>query len=166
MSDKKMSAKKLAELSLLTALALIIFVVELRIPDLSPVPGVKLGLANIVTMYCLYRFRPWETALVVAARVLLGAVFASSPVTLIFSAAGAFLCLAGMIPLSRLLPKMPIWLCSIIGAVLHNIGQVAAAVIYMGSFAPVYYLPVLLLTGCIAGAFTGFCAYFLTARLK
>ncbi len=166
MSDKKISAKKLAELSLLTALALIIFVVELRIPDLSPVPGVKLGLSNIVTMYCLYRFRPWETALVVSARVLLGAVFASSPVTLIFSAAGAFLCLAGMIPLSRFLPKLPIWLCSIIGAVLHNIGQVAAAVIYMGSFAPVYYLPVLLISGCIAGAFTGLCAHFVTARLR
>lgn len=163
--NKKMPARRLSELALLTALALIIFVIELRIPDISPVPGVKLGLANIITMYCLYRFRAWETALVVTARVLLGSIFAGSPTALIFSAAGAFVCLAGMIPLSRLLPKMPIWLCSIIGAVLHNIGQIAAAVIFMGSFAPVYYLPVLLISGCIAGAFTGLCAQFITARL-
>ena len=166
MSNKKMPASRLAELSVLTAAALILFVVELRLPPITTaVPGVKPGLANIVTVYCVYRYRAYETALVVAARVILGAFFAASFTTILFSAAGAFLCLAGMIPVSRLLPKLPIWVCSIIGAVLHNIGQTIAAVIYMGSFAAAAYLPVLLLSGCIAGAFTGICAQLVTERL-
>lgn len=163
--NNKLPVKKLAELAMLTAVALIIFVVELRIPDLSPIYGVKLGLANIITVFCVYRYRPWETALVVGCRVFLGAVLASSFSTLLFSASGAFLCLAGMIPVSRLFPKLPIWVCSMIGAVLHNIGQTIAAVIYLGSFASVMYLPILLVSGVIAGAFTGVCAQIVTERL-
>ncbi len=166
MNNKKMTAARLAELSVLTAAALILFVVELRLPPITnAVPGVKPGLANIVTVYCVYRYRAYETALVVAARVILGSFFAASFSTIIFSAAGALLCLAGMISLSRLLPKLPIWVCSIIGAVFHNIGQVAAAVIYMGSFAAAAYLPILLLSGCIAGTFTGICAQLITERI-
>lgn len=163
--NRKMPVRRLTELAMLTAAALIIFVIELRIPDLSPVPGVKLGLANIVTVYCVYRYKPWETALVVGARVFIGAVFASSFTTILFSAAGAFFCLAGMIPVSRVFRKLPIWVCSIIGAVLHNIGQTMAAVVYLGSFAPVLYLPVLFISGGIAGAFTGLCAQFAVDRL-
>lgn len=151
---------------MLTAAALIIFVIELRFPEIYPVPGVKLGLANIITVYCVYRYKPWEAAMVVGVRVLLGAVFAASFSTILFSVSGAFLCLVGMIPLSRLLSRLPIWVCSIIGAVLHNIGQTAAAVIYMGSFAVVWYLPILLFSGCIAGAFTGLCAQLVIDRLR
>ena len=167
MSDReKTPIKRLTELAMLTAVALIIFVIELRIPDLLPVPGVKPGLANIITVYCVYRYKPSETALVVGVRVFLGAVFASSFSTILFSASGALLCLLGMIPASRLFPKLPIWVCSIIGAVLHNIGQTAAAVIYMRSTAVLWYLPILLISGCIAGAFTGLCAGYVIKRLK
>lgn len=164
--NKKMPVKRLTELAMLTAAALIIFVIELRIPDLSPVPGVKLGLANIITVYCVYRYKPWETAMAVGVRVFLGAVFASTFTTILFSASGALLCLAGMIPVSRIFRKLPIWVCSIIGAVLHNIGQTVAAVVYMGSFAPALYLPVLIISGCIAGAFTGLCAHLTIDRIE
>jgi heptaprenyl diphosphate synthase len=126
----------------------------------------KPGLANIITVFCVYRYKPHETAMVVAVRVFLGSLFASSFSTIIFSAAGAFLCLAGMIPLSRILPKMPMWLCSVIGAVLHNIGQVAAAVAVTGSLSIMGYLPVLLAFGCAAGAFTGVCAQLVSGRMK
>ena len=166
MSNKKMSAKRLAELSMLTAAALIIFVIELGFPQLSPVPYVKLGLANIITVYCVYKYKPWEAAMVTGVRVFLGALFAASFTTILFSAAGAFLCLAGMIPVSRLFPKLPIWLCSTIGAILHNIGQMAAAVAYFGSFAPAVYLPIMLLSGIIAGAFTGICAQLVIKRIR
>ena len=67
-----MSARKLARLALLTAVALSLFVVELQLPDLFPIPGAKLGLANIITVYALYRCRAGEAAMVLAARILLG----------------------------------------------------------------------------------------------
>lgn len=163
--NKKIPVRRLTELALLTAVALIIFLIELRIPDISPVPGVKLGLANIITVYCVYRYKPWEAAMVVGVRVFLGAVFASNFTTILFSAAGALFCIAGMIPISRIFRKLTIWVCSIIGAVLHNIGQTAAAVLYMGSFAPAVYLPILIFSGCVAGALTGFCAQLVIERI-
>jgi len=166
MSNKHLPAKRLAELALLTAAALIIFVIELQLPPLTPVPGIKPGLANIITVYCVYRCKPWETALVVAARVILGALFAASFSTILFSAAGAALCLAGMIPVSRIFPKLPIWACSIVGAVLHNLGQTLAAVIWLGSFSVLGYFPFLLISGVISGAFTGLCAWVVIGRVK
>ena len=161
-----MNVKKLTALAMLSAAALIIYVIELGFPQLSPIAGVKLGLANIITVYCVYRFDPLETALVVGVRVILGSFFAGSFSTILFSSAGALLCLLGMIPVSRLFPKLPIWVCSIIGAVLHNTGQIIAAVIYIGSAAAFGYLPVLLLSGCAAGLFTGLCAQFVISRLE
>ena len=69
-----MNVKKLARLALLTAIALIIFIVEMRIPNLVPIPGVKLGLANIVTVYAMYHYSAKETSLIVLARILLGSI--------------------------------------------------------------------------------------------
>ena len=167
MSDKeKMPVKRLTELAMLTAVALIIFVIELQIPPLTAIPGVKLGLANIITVYCVYRYKPWEAALVVAVRVIIGAMFAASFSTILYSASGAFLCLWGMIPVSRLFPNIPIWACSVIGAVLHNIGQIAAVIVSFGSFAVIGYLPFLMIGGIISGLFTGLCAHFVIERLK
>ena len=166
MSDKRrIPLKRLTELAVLAAVALIIFVIELQIPPLTVIPGIKPGLANIVTVYCVYRYRPWETALVVTVRVILGAVFAASFSTILYSAAGAFLCLAGMIPVSRLLPGLPIWACSMIGAVLHNLGQTAAAALTLGSFAVFGYLPFLMIAGIVSGLFTGLCAHFVAQRM-
>lgn len=161
-----MKTKRLAELALLTAAALIIFIIELRIPDLFPVPGAKLGLANIITVYAVYRYSAKETAMVVFSRVLLGSVFGGNISAVIYSMAGAVLCLAGMLALRKVITVEYIWLSSIFGAVLHNTGQMAAAVAVMSSFAVVSYYPFLLVTGCIAGAFTGICARLILKRLS
>ena len=161
-----MNIRRLTELALLSAVALIIFVIELRIPNPFPVPGVKLGLANIVTVYAVFRYRPSETAMIVTVRLLLGAMFSGNPSALLYSAAGAVVCLCGMLLLRRILPEKQIWLCSIIGAMLHNIGQITAAVIIMQSFGVAAYLPVLLVTGSLAGAFTGICTQLLLNRIK
>ena len=83
----RMGTRRLTELALLTAAALIIFVIELRMPDIA-IPGVKLGLANIITVYAVFRYRPGETAMLVAARILLGALFSPNPSTLLYSAEG------------------------------------------------------------------------------
>lgn len=161
----KMKTKRLTELALLTAAALIVFIIELRLPNLSPVQGVKLGLANIFTVYAVYRFSGKEVLLMVLTRVFLGAVFSSNFSALIYSLSGAMMCLAGMLLLKRIIPQEYIWLCSIFGAIFHNTGQIAAAVIMMQSFAVAVYFPILIVSGCIAGAFTGFSAGFVLKRL-
>ncbi len=161
-----MKVKRLTELSLLTGLALIIFVVELRFPDIIPVPGVKLGLANIITVYAVYKYKASETILLVLARVILGTLFASTFSALIYSLSGAAFCLAGMLLLRRVIPIRWMWLCSIIGAILHNTGQIAAAAVVMKSFAVLAYYPLLIIAGCIAGAFTGVCAQLVIKKTK
>jgi len=159
-----LNPKRLTELALMTAIALIIFVIELQFPDIK-IPGVKLGLANIVTVWGVFRYKPSEVAMVVFCRVILGAMFSGNIPALIYSISGSLMCLIAMIALRNVLDKNYIWLCSIIGAIFHNIGQIAAAVITLQSMAFIAYFPVLTLTGSIAGLFTGLCAQNLLNRL-
>ena len=160
-----MPAKKLTQLSLLTATALILYIIELRLPSPFPIPGIKLGLANIITVVAIYRFKPYEATLLVTARVILGSLFAGSMSAFLFSACGAFFCLCGMFLLKKFLSGKNIPLCSILGAVFHNIGQITAAVWIMQSFSVLVYLPILIVTGCAAGLFTGLCAKAVERRL-
>ena len=160
-----MKLKKLTELALLTALALIIFVIELHFPDILPIPGVKLGLANIITVYAIFQYQPSETAMLVACRVILGAICSGNMSALLYSASGAAMCLLGMIIISRFLNPEYLWLCSILGAIFHNIGQILAAMAVMQSMAVLSCLPVLILSGSIAGLFTGLCAQAVLKRM-
>lgn len=152
-----MNAKKLTELAMLTGLALIIFVVELQIPSPLPIPGVKLGLANIITVFSLYHYRSAEALTILVARIVLGAIFGGNIMTLMYSLAGGLLCLTGMVLFKKIIPMKHLWFCSVIGAILHNIGQVAVACVVAGR-GMLLYFPVLLVSGCLAGAFTGGCA--------
>lgn len=161
-----MSIKKLTTLALLTAFALILFVVELQMPTLAPIPGMKLGLANIITVYAVYSFSAGETAMILVTRVLLGSLIAGNMISLIYSLSGGLLCLAGMLLLRRVIDQKYIWVCSILGAVLHNIGQTAAALALMKTHTVIAYLPFLLASGCIAGALTGFAAQLILSRLR
>lgn len=159
-----MRARKVTQLALLTGIALIIFIVEMQIPNPFPIPGIKLGLANIITVYAIYRYRAREVAMVVLARILLASIFSSNMVAFLYSLAGSVLCLAGMLLLKRIIDEQHIWIGSVFGAVLHNIGQIAVAVLLLGTSVLVY-LPFLLVSGCLAGAFTGICAQFVLKRL-
>lgn len=160
-----MIVKRITKLALLTTIALIIFIVELRVPNLVPIPGVKLGLANIVTVYAMYHCTANETMMIVFARILLGSIFGGNISAIFYSLGGAMLCLAGMLLLRCVIDEKYIWICSILGAVLHNIGQIAVAVVMMKTTAVISYLPFLLVSGCIAGAFTGVCAQILIGRV-
>ncbi len=159
-----MSAKKLTELALLTGVALALYIAEMWIPNPVPVPGVKLGLANIVTVYALYRCKPAEAVSVVTARVLLGALLSGNLYALLFSVSGSALCIAGTLLLKRVIPPEYMWLAGICGAVLHNTGQTLAAALVMGMGIFGYY-PFLIVSGCVAGAFTGFIAGQVAKRL-
>lgn len=163
MSEK---VRRLTELAVLTAVSLIIFVIELQIPNPFPIPGIKLGLANIVTVYAVYYYKAHEVAAMVAVRLVLGAVFSGNFMALLYSASGAFLCLVGMLLLKKRIDEKHLWIASVFGAVLHNTGQIAAALLVTQTVQLLLYYPFLIVSGCLAGAFTGLCAQLITARLK
>ena len=146
--------KRLATTAVLVALALILSFVESRIPAFFPIPGIKLGLANIVTLFALYALGPGQAMLILLGRCMLGAVFAGNMNAMIFSVLGGVTAMLVMILLSRS-KKLSVYGVSIGGAAGHNCGQIAAAMITLGNTAPLYYLPILLGVSLGTGAVTG-----------
>jgi heptaprenyl diphosphate synthase len=152
-------------MAVLTAVALSIFIVELQLPSLAPIPGVKLGLANIVTVYAMFTLGAADTLCILVARILLGSFFAGQIMALLYSLAGGLLCYLVMLALRRILTVKQIWVCGVLGAVAHNLGQIAVAILLTSTPALLYYLPVLMVSGILSGAFTGLCAQFVANRL-
>lgn len=159
-----MKTKKLAVLGLLSAIALTIFMVEAQIPPVIPVPGVKLGLANIVTVFTVFVLGPKEGAAVLFVRIFLGAVFAGNFGTIFYSAAGGGAAIAVTILLRRVLGKKQLWLAGVLGAVAHSLGQMAMAMVLLGTPSLIVYLPVMIVISILTGTFTGLCAQFLVNR--
>ena len=152
----KLTTRDVTLCALLTALALALSYLENFFPlSLAiPLPGVKLGLANIVTVFALYALGTAPAFLILIARCLLGAMFAGNMSALIFSLLGGVAAMAVMAGLSRL-GRLSVYGVSVGGAAAHNCGQVAAAVLTLGNTAPLYYLPVLLGVSLLTGALTG-----------
>jgi heptaprenyl diphosphate synthase len=147
-------------MALLTAVALILFTVEAQIPPPVPIPGVKLGLANIITVYAMFALGAADALGILLARVLLGSMFSGAMMTLFYSLSGGLLCWLLMLSLRRVLTKQQIWVCGVLGAVAHNVGQTLAAIAVFQTLAVAAYFPLLVLSGIIAGLFTGLCAQF------
>ena len=160
-----MNVKKLTRLALLTTIALIIFMVEAQIPPPIPIPGIKLGLANIVTVYAMFALSPGDALAVLVCRVFLGSVFSGQLMTLFYSMGGGLLCWLVMLLLRRLLSKKQLWVAGVFGAMFHNVGQILVAIALTRTPGLIAYLPVLLVSGILTGAFTGLCAQFLLAQL-
>ena len=152
-------------MALLTAVALILFTVEAQIPSPVPVPGVKLGLANIITVYAMFRLGPRDTLLILLCRVVLGSVFSGQMMTLFYSLGGGLLCWLVMLVMRRVVTEKQIWVCSVVGAMAHNLGQLGVAIAITRTPLLVTYLPVLLLAGILCGLFIGLCAQFVLHRL-
>ena len=165
MAGPFMGGGRTARLALLTAIALTIFLAEAQLPVI-PIPGVKLGLANIVTVYAMFVMGPGDALMVLSARVFLGAVFSGQPMTLIYSAAGGLLSWCVLCLLGRLLTEQQIWLASPAAAVFHNLGQLLAAAAVMRTWAVLAYLPYLVIAAVLAGLFTGVAAQGLIRQLK
>lgn len=161
-----MAVKRLTRMALLTAVALSIFIIELQLPALAPIPGIKLGLANIVTVYAMFALGPVDTACILLARILLGSLCAGQMMALFYSLAGGLLCYLVMFAVRRVFTLKQIWVCSVLGAAAHNVGQIIAAILITRTPALLYYLPVLLVSGIIAGVFTGLCAQFVVNRVR
>ena len=159
-----MNAKRLTLCALLTAIALTIFVAEAQIPPIVPVPGMKLGLANVVTVYAMFALGPGDTLMILLCRIFLGSLFAGGS-TFFYSLAGGLLCYLAMLLLRKVLTEKQLWVCGAIGAIFHNIGQMGAAILIARTPQLILYLPVLLITGIAAGAFTGLAAQLLLERV-
>ncbi len=160
-----MKTKKVAFLSMCIALSMILSYFESLIPPLVAVPGVKIGLPNIVMVFMLYKIGAKETAIVSIIRVILSSLLFGTPIMMLYSLAGAALSLTGMIILKKTKLFAPVTI-SVVGGILHNIGQIATACFVMDTAQIVYYLPVLLITGTIAGVAVGFTAGIVLKKLE
>lgn len=159
-----MKPKKLVLLALLTAIALTVFLVEAQIPPIVPIPGVKLGLANIVTVFAVFAIGSKEGVAVLLCRIFLGAVFAGNFSTILYSAAGGFCAIGVTVGMKKLLTHRQLWVAGALGAMAHNIGQMAAAVAISQTPSLVIYLPLLLAIAIVTGSLTGLCAQILLHR--
>ena len=159
-----MKTKRLVLLALFTAIALTIFMLEAQIPSPVPIPGVKIGLANIITVFVVFALGAKDGAAVLFCRVFLGAVFAGNFSTIFYSAAGGILAITITILLKKVLTGKQLWVAGALGAVAHSIGQMAAAILISGTPGLVTYLPVMIAISIVTGTFTGLCAQMLLNR--
>lgn len=160
-----MKLNKILSLALLTAISLVLFIVENQIPAPVPAPGVKLGLGNIIVVCVLFLYGRREALAVLLAKLLLSALLTGNLGALAYSAAGGLLSWGGMCLLRPLLRQRQLWVASVLGAMLHNLGQLLAAMLIAAAPGLPAYLPVLLLSGMVTGLFTGFAAQAVVRRL-
>ena len=145
--------KDITRLSLFIAIALTIFVLENQIP--IPIAGVKLGLANIVTLYLIHQYSVKEALFVLIVRIFLGSIFAGQMISFAYSLVGGLLSLGVMWLANKLQKGDNIWFTSVLGGIFHNIGQIIVAIILLGSINVIYYLSILGVCGIITGLFNG-----------
>lgn len=171
--------KTIAYTAVFTALAFILSYLESLLPAFTGIPGVKPGFANIVVLVALAVLGVREAVLIAVIRIILSGFAFNGMFAMIYSFAGAALSLATIIILSKASFKtvkdgteghkktgrFGTTGISIAGGVMHNVGQVIAAVVVTGP-AVFYYLPILIISGIIAGAITGIIAGLTTARLQ
>lgn len=147
-------AKKTALMGMCIALALVLGWLESLVPVVPPVSGIKLGLANVVSIFLLYRMNYKEASVVALLRVLLSGILFGNFSMLLYSLAGAFLSIL-LMSLLKASSKFSVIPVSIVGGVAHNLGQLIVAVIIVENGVLFYYLPVLILAGAISGALIG-----------
>ncbi len=155
--------KKLVLTAILAAVALGVYILEAQIPAPVPVPGVKLGLANIVTLTAMALLGRKQAGAVLVVRLLLGSMFSGGFSALLYSAVGGALAYAVM---AAFIGRLPIWVVSALAAIAHNLGQLAAAVLVTGTPGLFWYGPALLLAAILTGVFTGLASQYLVKALR
>ncbi len=157
--------RKLTTLSLMVTFALVLSYVESRIPAFVAIPGVKVGLANIVVIFTLYKLGLKEAITISLVRVALVSILFGNPISLIYSLAGAILSLTVMVILKLLTPLREVAV-SVTGGVMHNVGQITVASIILDTNVVTYYLPFLILSGTLAGIAVGTASAILIKKIK
>lgn len=158
-----MKLKKMVFLGILVAVAIVVSIVEAQISTLLfIIPGVKLGLANIVTLIVLYLYGERDAFVVLMIRILLVALLYSAMPAPLLSLAGGLLAFAGMALLKRV-KNLSMISVSVAGALLHMVGQIVAAIFVLNTAELLYYLPYMMVISVPTGIFTGIVAKKLTA---
>lgn len=155
---------RVAYFGVFTALALIFSYVETLIPVNLGIPGVKLGLANLIIVVALYKMRLSEAYLLSVVRVLLAGFIFGNYFSIIYSLAGGLLSLTVMALLKKW-GGFSLQGISIAGGVFHNIGQLIVAAVVVETFSFTYYFPVLLVAGLLTGLVIGIVAEMMLKRL-
>ena len=160
-----MDGKHIARYALLTALAMTLAWLESLVPVSSAVPGMKLGLTNLVVVFALERMSPRDAAAISLVRVLLVSLTFGNAYSFAYSLAGAALSLAVMLPLKKT-GRFSIIGVSVAGGVCHNVGQILVAMAVLGTSRLVYYLPALLVSGVAAGTAIGIAGGIVAKRVR
>ena len=161
----KLKSKNVAFGGICVALALIFAYIEVLIPPLiTSLPGIKMGLPNIIIVFLLYRKGPLFAGIVSIVRILLVTMLFGNMMALMYSIAGGLLSLVVMILLQKINFLSPVGV-SVAGGVSHNIGQIIMAAILLDTAEIGYYLVVLAVTGTVAGIFIGLCGAILVKRI-
>jgi len=159
-----MKASKISFLALSIALAMIFSFVESQIPVFFAIPGVKVGLPNIVIVFLLYKVGTKEAAAVSLVRVVLVGFLFGSMMSMIYSLAGALLSFCGMALLKKT-EWFSVTAVSVTGGVLHNVGQIITACLVTETAELMYYLPVLMVSGVLAGIVIGIAGAMMVERI-
>lgn len=158
--------KEVAFLGMMTAVAIIATYVERLLPSPVPaVPGIKLGVANVVILTLLYIFNAKSAVLVNMTRIVLVGLMFSGVYGMIYSLSGGMLSF-GVMYLAKRSEKLSIIGVSILGGIFHNVGQIIIAAAVLRTKELFYYLPVLLVSGVITGILVGYGANHCIAVLK
>ena len=161
-----MKTKKLTFMSIMLGLALIIFTIEAQIPPIAPIPGIKLGLANVINLMALYMLGRKESFTVLVLRIVLSSIFAGNITGFLYSLSGGLVCFMFISVLSIFLKENRMWIVSIFGAIGHNIGQIMMALFLLKTPQLIWYLPVLMISAVITGFFTGAVAQITSKQLR
>jgi len=163
--NRKHGAKAVALYGILIALAMVMSFVESLIPLPIPIPGAKIGLANLVTITGLYLVGIPGTVAVTLLRVVLVGLSFGNPYSMVYGLSGSFLSLAVMAAAKKYNWFSQVGI-SILGGIAHNIGQLTFAALIVKTPGLYYYLPALLVAGCISGTLVGIVGGILTERLS
>ncbi|MBE6915497.1 MAG: Gx transporter family protein [Ruminococcaceae bacterium] len=148
-----------------TAIALTVFLIEANLPGLVPIPGVKLGLSNCITLIVLAILGKREAGIVLGLRIALGSIFAGQAVSFLYSIVGGALCYAVMCLIQKPLGEKLLWAVSIFGALAHNAGQLLVAVLLTNA-GVLWYAPILIVSAILTGAFTGIAAQAVVQKMR
>ncbi len=155
-----MNTQKITQSALFASVSLIIFVLESFIPPIVPIPGFKLGLANVVTLSAIYILGRKEAFFILMVRIVLGNLFTGQLMSMFYSLCGGLMCFGITALLKSFFQQNTIWTLGIIGAVFHNIGQTLCAYFLFSSVSLIYYGVILCITAFATGTFTGLCAQY------
>ena len=159
------STKQITVLALFTTIALAVYYAESLLPPIVPIPGIKLGLANIITLILIKKASIKDAFLVLLMRILIAGFLFGQAMSLLYSLTGGIFSLISMYLVYKLLQGHVTFLTGIFGALFHNLGQLLVAMLLVSGTAPLAYLPFFILSSMITGTFTGLCAHYASKKL-